>query len=252
MAEELHPPAETQALPAEERLIFALDVHGDEAARALVETLGDAVQFYKLGLGLLTSGNYFDLVQWLAEERGHRLFADLKFHDIPATVASAVRGLRGRGIRYVTVHSDPRVMEAAVVAAGEEIGVLAVTVLTSLDLQDLQRLGHEVPSVQVLVLQRALLAHACGCAGVIASGQEAAAIRAALPASDSPFRVVTPGIRPIGQGEQAADQKRIVTPADAFARGADHIVVGRPIRDAADPRAAALAIQRTIAEFFQT
>lgn len=252
MVEELHSAAPSPSLPARERLIFALDVHGDEAARALVDALGDAIQFYKLGLGLLTSADYFGLTRWLAEERGHRLFADLKFHDIPATVASAVRGLRGRGIRYVTVHSDPRVMEAAVEAAGEEIGVLAVTVLTSLDLQDLQRLGHAVPSVEALVLERARLAHACGCAGVIASGQEAAAIRASLPAGDAPFRIVTPGIRPAGEGEQAADQKRIVTPADAFTLGADHIVVGRPIRDAADPRAAALAIQRTIAEIFET
>ncbi len=238
-------------LPARERLIFALDVHGDEAARALVEQLGDAVQFYKLGLGLLTSADYFGLTRWLAEERGHALFADLKFHDIPATVAGAVRGLRGRGIRYVTVHSDPRVMEAAVEAAGEEIGVLAVTVLTSLDLEDLQRLGHDAPSVQALVLQRARLAQGCGCAGVIASGQEAQAIRAALD-PQTPFRIVTPGIRPAGEGSHAADQKRIVTPADACAFGADHIVVGRPIRDAADPRAAALNIQRTIADIFES
>ncbi|MEO0973386.1 MAG: orotidine-5'-phosphate decarboxylase, partial [Pseudomonadota bacterium] len=232
--------------PPTERLIFALDVTSDPQARELVERLGDAVTFYKLGLGLLTHGDYFGLTDWLAA-RGHALFADLKFHDIPATVASAVGGLRGRGIRYVTVHSDPRVMRAAVEAAEGDIGVLAVTVLTSLDLADLQTLGHAVDSVQALVLGRARLARACGCAGVIASGQEARAIRADLAAEDdacAPFRIVTPGVRPAEGG--AGDQKRVVTPAEAFAAGADHIVVGRPIRDAADPRAAALSLQRTI------
>lgn len=251
MAEQLHATAGRAPLPAEERLIFALDVHGEAPARALVERLGDAVHFYKLGLGLLTSADYFGLTRWLAQDRGHAIFADLKLHDIPATVAGAVRGLRGRGIRYVTVHSDPRVMDAAVEAAGDEIEILAVTVLTSLDLEDLRRLGHATDSVQALVLERARLAHSCGCAGVIASGQEAHAIRASVGGGDT-FRIVTPGIRPSDEGAGAADQKRIVTPADAFAFGADHIVVGRPIRDAADPRAAALAIQRTIADTFRS
>ncbi len=256
------PPPSPDAIPSRERLIFALDVAGDDAARDLVERLGDAVRFYKLGLGLLTSSaSYFHLVDDLVG-RGHSIFADLKFFDIPATVAAAVAGLRGRGIRYVTVHGDPAIMQAAVEGAAGEIGILAVTVLTSLDAGDLAAMGYAVEDVQTLVLARARQAQAAGCAGVIASGREARAIRndigAPATAVGEPFRIVTPGIRPApantGKAEQLAaavgDQKRVVTPADAFADGADFIVVGRPIRDAADPRAAAESLQKTITEHF--
>jgi orotidine-5'-phosphate decarboxylase len=252
--------AQPDALPARERLIFALDVAGDEAARQMVATLGDAVHFYKLGLGLLTSASYFDLVDRLAGD-GKAIFADLKFFDIPATVGAAVAGLRGRGIRYVTVHGDPAIMRAAVDAADGEIGILAVTVLTSLDAADLGEMGYAVTDVQSLVCARAVQARDAGCAGVIASGREARAIReatasAAVSAIGEPFRIVTPGIRPAAQAPSSAlagavgDQKRVVTPADAFADGADYIVVGRPIRDAADPRAAAESIQQTITGVF--
>ncbi len=249
-----------QAAPAtRDRLILALDVAGETAARDLVARLGPAVEFYKLGLGLLTSAPYFALVDWLAGE-GREIFADLKFFDIPATVAAAVDGLRGRGIRYVTVHGDPAIMQAAVEAARGELGILAVTVLTSLDLDDLRAMGYAADSVESLVLARAQQAQAAGCAGVIASGREAQAIRAAvgrpMTAFGEPFRIVTPGIRPApaADGTLAGavnDQKRVMTPADAFAAGADYIVVGRPIRDAADPRAAAEALQTTIADFFE-
>jgi orotidine-5'-phosphate decarboxylase len=246
---------------ARERLIFALDVPGDAAADRLIGALGDSVRFYKLGLGLLTSARYFDLVDRLAAD-GRSIFADLKLFDIPATVAAAVKGLRGRGIRFVTVHGDPAIMAAAVDAAAGEIGILAVTVLTSLDASDLRAMGYAADDVQSLVLARAHQARDAGCTGVIASGREARAIREAVgdgpgPAGE-PFRIVTPGIRPAAEAGPetalagaAGDQKRIVTPADAFASGADYIVVGRPIRDAADPRAAAESIQRIITDIFE-
>jgi orotidine-5'-phosphate decarboxylase len=246
-----------------DRLIFALDVPGDDEARDLIVRLGDAVSFYKLGLGLLTNAHYFELVDRLGAD-GRHIFADLKLFDIPATVAAAVAGLRGRGIRFLTVHGDPQIMRAAVDAAGGEIGILAVTVLTSLDAKDLAAMGYARSDVQSLVLAKARQARDAGCAGVIASGREAAAIRADVgtppTATGAPFRIVTPGIRPSPEAAgtsaeaplagAAGDQKRVVTPAHAFRNGADFIVVGRPIRDADDPHAAALSIQRTIAGIF--
>jgi orotidine-5'-phosphate decarboxylase len=198
------------------------------------------VSFYKVGLELfLASG--FSLVDWL-RDRGKRVFVDLKFYDVPETVARAVRQLRGRGIAFATVHGNDAIMRAAAENKGD-VGILAVTVLTSLDRDDLADLGHAC-DVETLVLARARRALACGCDGVIASGQEAGRLREALGRG---FFVVTPGIRPVHQDD---DQKRVVTPTQAFAAGADYIVVGRPIRDAADPRHAAEAIQAEIAAFF--
>jgi orotidine-5'-phosphate decarboxylase len=231
------------AIPARERLIFAMDVPDAGAARRLADTLGESVSFYKIGLELFMSGGGFELLDWLVG-RGKRVFVDLKFFDVPATVAAAVRNLRNRGVTFTTVHGNPAIMEAAVTAAGD-VGVLAVTVLTSLDRGDLDDLGFQC-DVEALVLSRARRALAAGCAGVVSSGLEAKQLRAGV---DDRLIVVTPGIRPV-ENRPADDQKRVVGVADAFSNGADYIVVGRPIRDAADPRAAAESIQATIAAQF--
>jgi len=231
------------AIPARERLIFALDVADADAARRLSDTLGDAVVFYKLGLELATSGGYFELLDWLVG-RGKRVFVDLKFFDVPATVAAAVRNLRNRGITFATVHGNQAIMEAAAAAAGD-VGILAVTVLTSLDRGDLDDLGFAC-DVERLVLSRARRALEAGCAGVVSSGLETKLLRAGV---DDRLIVVTPGIRPV-ENRPADDQKRVVSVDEAFANGADYIVVGRPIRAAADPRAAAEAIQAAIGRIF--
>jgi orotidine-5'-phosphate decarboxylase len=230
------------AIPARERLIVALDLPDASQARALVEKLGDAACFYKIGLELFTSGGYFELLQWLAR-RGNKVFADLKLHDIPETVRRAVANLRGRGATFLTVHAERPVMQAAVKEKGE-IRILGVTVLTSTGQAELTEMGWR-GTAEELVLERARAALECGCDGVIASGLEAKALKQAFGAK---LLVVTPGIRPAGG--DAADQKRVVDVAQAFANGADYIVVGRPVRDAADPRAAAEAVQKTIAGIF--
>lgn len=228
-------------IPAAERLIFAMDVPDVERARHLAAELGDAVHFYKLGLELMMSGGYFELVDDLVA-RGKKIFADLKFFDVPATVAAAVGNLHNRGVTFATVHGNQSIMEAAAEAKGE-VGILAVTVLTSLDRGDLDDLGFDC-DVEALVLSRARRALEAGCDGVISSGLEAAKLREHI---DERLMVITPGIRPVDNRPED-DQKRVVTVDQAFASGADYIVVGRPIRDAASPRAAAEAIQATIAE----
>ena len=229
-------------IPRAERLIAALDVPTAAEARALVERLGDTVRFYKVGLELFSAPGCFELVAWLAE-RGHKVFADLKFHDIPETVRRAVANVRSRGATFLTVHGHRSVMEAAAREKGP-MKILAVTVLTSFDQHDLAEFGTN-RSVEDLVLARARGAVETGCDGVIASGLEAAKLKAEFGGR---LLVVTPGIRPAGA--DVGDQKRTVDVAQAFAAGADYIVVGRPIRAAADPRAAAAAIQETIARIF--
>jgi orotidine-5'-phosphate decarboxylase len=236
-------PSSTKRIPREERLIVALDVADAEQARSLVERLGDSARFYKVGLELFMAGGVFELIDWLAK-RGNRVFADLKFFDIPETVAAAVRGLRNRGVTFATVHGNQSMLEAAGEAKGE-VKILAVTVLTSLDQGDLDDLGFGC-EVEKLVLSRARRALEAGCDGVIASGIEAPALKREL---GDRLLVVTPGIRPV-LNRPSDDQKRAVDVAQAFANGADYIVVGRPIRQAADPRAAAQAIQATIAGVF--
>jgi len=231
------------AVLARERLIFAMDVPTADDARRLADTLGDSVAFYKLGLELFMSGGAFELLDWLVG-RGKRVFLDLKLFDVPATVAGAVRNLRNRGITFTTVHGNQAIMEAAVEAA-DGVGILAVTVLTSLDRGDLDDLGFQC-DVQQLVLSRARRALAAGCAGVVSSGLEAKLLRAGV---DDRLIVVAPGIRPV-ENRPEDDQKRVVGVAEAFMNGADYIVVGRPIRDAKDPRVAAEAIQATIAGLF--
>ena len=230
-------------ISARERLIFALDVADPDAARELVTRLGDAVQFYKIGLELCMSRGFFDLLDWLVA-RGKRVFVDLKFFDVPATVAAAVRQLRNRGVTLTTVHGNQAIMEAAAAAKGD-VKVLAVTVLTSLDRGDLDDLGFNC-DVAKLVLSRARRALEAGCDGVVSSGLEAPMLREFL---DHRLLVVTPGIRPV-ENKPEDDQKRTVDVAQAFTNGADYIVVGRPIRDAADPRAAAESIQSIIADLF--
>ena len=222
-----------------------MDVPDCDKARSLADELGDAVTFYKIGLELMMSGGYFDLLDWMLE-RDKKVFADLKFFDIPATVGSAVRQLKDRGAACVTVHGNQSIMEAAAENKGDDLKVLAVTVLTSLDRGDLDDLGFEC-DVGELVLSRAKRALESGCDGVISSGLEAPRLREFI---DEKLLVITPGIRPV-DNKPTGDQKRVVSVEQAFKNGADHIVVGRPIRDADSPRAAAEAIQATIAAQFE-
>ena len=231
-------------IPDNERLIFAMDVPDCDRARQLAEELGDSVIFYKLGLELMMSGGYFELLDWmLAQDK--KVFADLKFYDIPATVGAAVRQLKDRGASFLTVHGDKSIMEAAAENKGDDLKVLVVTVLTSLDRGDLGDLGLDC-DVGELVLSRARLAFETGCDGVISSGLEVPKLRKQV---DPSLLVVTPGIRPI-DNKSTGDQKRVVSVEQAFRNGADYIVVGRPIRDAENPRAAAESIQATIAGEF--
>ena len=225
---------------SKDRLIFAMDVPDADQARNLAEQLGETVAFYKLGLELAMAGGYFDLVDWLVA-RDKKIFVDLKFFDVPATVGRAVQRLANRGVTFTTVHGNQGIMEAAADAKGD-LKILAVTALTSLDRGDLDDLGFQC-DVGKLVLSRARRALEAGCDGVVASGLELPAMRREV---DHRLLVVTPGIRPV-DNRPDDDQKRVVTVEQAFSDGADHIVVGRPIRDAADPRKPAEAIQQTIA-----
>jgi orotidine-5'-phosphate decarboxylase len=219
-------------MEARDRLIVALDHPSADKALAQVEDLGEVVARYKVGLELYVAEGR-TLVDKL-HALGKRLFLDLKLHDIPETVRRAAEIASGMGVELLTVHAagGRKMLEAAAKGAGAT-RVLAVTVLTSLDVIDLRVDGNSGDSLQELVLRRATLAREAGCAGVIASPLEAAAIRAAFGGD---FLVVTPGIR-LADGDD--DQKRVATPAAARAAGADAVVVGRPIRDAADRRAAA-------------
>ena len=231
-------------IPPNQRLIVALDVPNADEARTLVEELGSVVEFYKIGLELSASGDYFELLDWLIN-RDKRVFADLKFYDVPATVAAAVRQISGRGASFLTVHGDQSIMEAAASEKGR-LQILAVTVLTSMDSEDLRQMGIEL-DVQSLVLERAKLAMTVGCDGVIASGLEVASLRETLGLDPV---IVTPGIR-LASKSSKDDQKRIVTPSQAFENGASYIVVGRPIRNAPNPRQVAENIQAEIASAFQ-
>jgi len=234
--------SEKPIAPAD-RLIVALDVATADEARALVSTLGDAATFYKIGLELFMAGGYFDLLDWLVAQH-KKVFVDLKFFDVPETVRSAVRALSASGATLATVHGNQSIMEAAVKDKGD-LKVLAVTALTSLDQGDLDDLGFQC-NVEELVLSRARRALETGVDGIVSSGLEAPMIRREL---GDRLLVVTPGIRPV-VNRPSDDQKRTVDVAQAFRNGADYIVVGRPIRNAADPVAATRDIQRTIAEVF--
>lgn len=223
---------------ADDRLIVALDVPDVLQGLALAEKLGDSVGFYKIGLGMLTGGG-LALANELKQEHGKRIFLDMKFFDIGATVEAAVRGIAQYDLDFLTVHGDPQVVRAAREgAAGSGLKILAVTVLTSLDRSDLDANLIVPGDIHGITLERAARALEAGADGVIASPQEAAAIRA-LPQAVGRL-IVTPGVRP--QGSAKGDQKRVATPQQAIRDGADHIVVGRPVWQAADPRAAAEAI----------
>ena len=233
----------TKNIPMEERLIVALDFPGVEPARAFVTQLGDSVVFYKLGLELFMAGGYFEFVDWM-HKQGKKVFVALKFFDVPETVRSAVRQLKGRGAEFATVHGNDAILKAAAEEKGD-LKILAVTVLTSLDQGDMEDLGFSV-DIHDLVLSRAKRAIQVGCDGVISSGIEAPGLRGDL--GDN-FLIVSPGIRP-GLNRPQDDQKRTVDVEEAFLNGADYIVVGRPIRNADDPKQAALDHQARIAKLF--
>ena len=222
-----------------DRLIFALDVPEIEQAKNLVEELADSVSFYKIGMELMMTGHYFELLDWLVE-KDKKVFVDLKLFDVPQTVAKAVKRLSQRGAYFTTVHGNQSMMEAAAAAKGD-LKILAVTALTSLDQGDLKDMGF-LCDVQDLVVSRARRALAAGCDGIVASGLELERIRSEV---NRKLVIVTPGIRPV-ENRSTDDQKRIVSVEQAFQRGADHIVVGRPIKNAANPKQAAEMIQETI------
>jgi orotidine-5'-phosphate decarboxylase len=228
-------------IPAADRLIIALDVPDANAARGLVTALGDAGTFYKIGMELCMAPGFFELLDWL-KKQNKKVFVDLKFFDIPETVARAVRNLAERGADFCTVHGNQSIMQAAAGAKTGNTKVLAVTALTSLDQGDLDDLGFQC-DIATLVLSRARRSLQAGCDGVVSSGLEVEKLRLEAPRE---LICVTPGIRPV-ENRVVADQKRVMTPAAAIKAGADYLVVGRPIRDAADPRAVALAMQQEIA-----
>jgi orotidine-5'-phosphate decarboxylase len=223
-----------------DRLIVALDVPGHAEARDMIARLGDSVSFYKIGMELIYGGAGFDIARELIAQ-GRKVFIDLKLHDIPNTVERATRQLAGLGATFATVHAYPQTMAAAKRgAAGSSLRLLAVTVMTSYDDADLQNAGYAF-GVRDLIARRALQAREAGVDGLILSPEEAEAMRALLGPD---MLLVTPGVRPAGAA--LGDQKRVMTPTLALAAGADHIVVGRPVTEAADPRAAAYAIEAEI------
>ena len=231
-------------IPTRERLIFALDTTDFGEAKRIVEMLGDQVHFYKIGLQLFMTGHYFDLVDWLGE-RGKQTFVDLKFFDVPETVAAAVRQLKDQHAAFVTVHGNEDILQAAC-RERNGLKILAVTALTSLDNKDLHDLGYpDTVDPKQLVLSRARRALAVGCEGVISSGLEVKDLRREF---GDAFIIVVPGIRPI---ENKDDHKRTVDVEEAFDSGADYIVVGRPIARADDPAKAAESIQKRISAIFE-
>ena len=223
-----------------DRLVVALDVPTVAEARSVIDMLGDAVSFYKVGLELLADPEVGTLLDIL-RQRHRKIFLDLKLFDIPRTVAAAVRGWSSRGIDCLTVHVAGGVVEAAVEAAAGRCDVLGVTVLTSLAPRDLML--DDAADLHAVVLERARAAQQAGCAGVVASGLEVAALRATL---GSGLDLYVPGVREAGA--QVDDQRRVVSAAEAIAAGADHVIVGRPILTAPDPLAAVQALRQAIAQ----
>ncbi|HIF54195.1 MAG TPA: orotidine-5'-phosphate decarboxylase [Methylococcaceae bacterium] len=233
----------TKPIPVRERLIMALDLPDIAEAQAMVEELGDSVIFYKVGMELFMSGDYFGFIEWL-KARNKKVFVDLKFFDISATVGRAIKALSNKGVDFATIHGNDAIMEAAAANKGD-LKVLAVTALTSLDRGDLDDLGFKC-DVRELVLSRAKRALQIGCDGIVSSGLEVSMLRQEL---DHRLLVITPGIRPVDNREDD-DQKRVVSVEQAFQNGADYIVVGRPIRDAENRKAMAEKIQGQIASQF--
>jgi len=228
-------------IPPQERLIFALDVSTKKEALSWVDTLGDTVDFYKIGMELITSDEYFDVLREL-DRLGKKVFVDLKFFDVPATVASAVKGLTRYPVTFCTIHGNNAMLQAAAAVKGS-IKLLAVTALTSLDQHDMEDLGFQC-NITTLTLSRAKAAFASGCDGVVSSGLEVSALREHI---DHRLIVVCPGIRPVSNTD---DQKRTVDVRQAFTNGADYIVMGRPIRNSANPRAEAESVQKIIREIY--
>ena len=222
-----------------DRLIFAVDVPEVEQAKDLIIQLGPSVDFFKIGMELMMTGDYFELLDWLVE-RDKKVFVDLKLFDVPATVSKAIKRLSKRGAYFTTIHGNQSMMEAAAAEKGD-LKVLAVTALTSLDRGDLDDLGFDC-AVEDLVISRARRAYESGVDGIVASGLELPSIRKAV---EDKILIVTPGIRPV-ENRQTDDQKRVVTVERAFQDGADYIVVGRPIQNADNPREAAELIQESI------
>ena len=222
-----------------DRLIFALDVPEANRAKELVLELGDSVSFYKIGMELMMTGDYFSLLDWLVVNE-KKVFVDLKLFDVPATVSKAVKRLSQRGAYFTTIHGNQSMMEAAAAEKGN-LKVLAVTALTSLDQGDLDDMGFKC-DVEELVISRAKRALSSGCDGIVASGLELEHIRNEV---DQKLLIVTPGIRPV-ENRPTDDQKRVVSVEQAFERGADYIVVGRPIQNADNRREAAELIQESI------
>lgn len=233
-----------KSIPPADRLIFALDLPTVEQALEWVDLLGDSVRFYKLGFQLFMADGYWKLVEQL-KGRGKKIFVDLKFFDVPETVKNAVANLSLRGVDCCTVHGTQAILAGAVASKGN-MKILAVTVLTSLDRGDLEDLGFAC-NVEDLVLSRARRALQIGCDGVISSGMEAARLRSEL---GERLLIVTPGIRPVDNRVED-DQKRTMTLEQAFLSGADQVVVGRPIRQAEDPRQKAMEMQEQIRALFE-
>jgi len=229
----------TKKIPLEERIIFALDYADPELAKSWVARLDDRLRFFKVGLQLFLAGGW-PVVEYILG-RGNKVMLDLKFYDIPETVRLAVNQVRDRGVSFLTVHGNGPIMEAAARDKGD-VKILAVTVLTSFDEADMAEMGLE-GSVADLVITRAQKAMQCGCDGIVSSAREVAMLRQHL---GNGFYSVTPGIRPLDHGV-ADDQRRVVTPAQAIENGADYLVIGRPIRNAADPLQTIAAIQQEIA-----
>jgi orotidine-5'-phosphate decarboxylase len=229
---------------AKDHLIFALDVPDISEAVRLVKMLDGAVGLFKVGLELFVSEGP-QALKAVAEHSSAEIFLDLKLHDIPATVRGALISAAKHRARFVTIHCDEgrKLVESAAVVRDSGLEILAVTVLTSLAEADLPRLGFKDLSLKQLVLDRATLAKESGCAGIVCSGKEIATIRKHCGPD---LKIVVPGIRPAWQDVRQDDQSRIVTPADAIRDGADYIVVGRPIRDAQNPRDAAQRINEEI------
>ena len=228
-------------IKTQDRLIFALDVPEVEQAKSLVETLDNSVHFYKIGMEMLMTGQYFELLDWLLK-KDKKVFVDLKFFDVPETVARTINRLSQWGATFATIHGNQALMEKAAENKGD-LKILAVTALTSLDRGDLDDLGFDC-DVKDLVLSRAKRAFEAGCDGVVSSGLEVPFLRASV---DNKLIAVTPGIRPVANDD---DQKRVVDVKTAFESGSDYIVVGRPIKNADDPYAAASNIQQIVKNCF--
>ena len=226
----------------EDRLIFALDVPEVSQAKDIVTELDDSVNFYKIGMELLMTGQYFELLNWLIE-KDNKVFVDLKFFDVPETVGRAIARLSDYGATFATIHGNQALMEKAV-ENKNNLKILAVTALTSLDRGDLDDLGFDC-DVKELVISRAKRAFEAGCDGIVSSGLEVPYIREYV---DNKLIAVTPGIRPVANAD---DQKRVVDVATAFKSGSDYIVVGRPIKNAENRYQAALNIQKIIQSVFE-